>query len=373
MSAPDSDPAPPGNPTAAAALAAEDVAELEAATWALRRRSGLDATARAAFDAWLAADARHACLLAELEATQNRLQALRAASRSAPPHPSASGRRPGTHPVRRPAPAARAGLLSRAGAVACVGLLAVGLWWAQARWPTPFEQRYATAPGELRELRLPDGATSGEPGSQLTLDTATRLDVRLLGDRREVTLHEGQALFSVRSDAGRPFDVRAGALRISVTGTRFSVRRTDAGLDAGQVVVGVEQGRVRVDSLGTRAGEGHHGLDLTAGQMVRADAQGRLGAVQPLETDAAGSWRGGRLVFEQIPLATAIAEFARYGRHGLTVRDPAVAALRIGGSFRPEDWQAFADALPRILPVRLARGASGLEVVARPPGDDGDT
>ena len=55
--------------------------------------------------------------------------------------------------------------------------------------------------------------------------------------------------------------------------------------------------------------------------------------------DARGFEKGGY----GVPLAQALAEFERYGDTGLVVRDPAIAALKVHGSFELQqvgglDW-----------------------------------
>ncbi|MFS2055731.1 iron dicitrate transport regulator FecR, partial [Variovorax sp. CT11-76] len=82
---------------------------------------------------------------------------------------------------------------------------------------------------------------------------------------------------------------------------------------------------------------------------------------------AAGAllWREGRANFENTPLAQALAEFERYGPTGLTVRDPAVAAMRINGSFDLRQFGAFAKALPQVLPVRLQPREGTTEIAPR--------
>jgi transmembrane sensor len=167
-----------------------------------------------------------------------------------------------------------------------------------------------------------------------------------------------------------------------VVGTRFSVQHTGTGLDAGQTVVAVEEGRVRVERRrsGTSGSDDFQAtqdvasstdmssdqpVELTAGQTVVADAQGHIGPVAALAANGVAPWRDGRLSFDQTPLAQAIAEFDRYGRTGLVVRDPAVAALPVGGSYSLQQWQRFAETLPQVLPVRLVRRGEVTEVVAR--------
>lgn len=336
----------------------QDSAELQAALWATRRHEGLDATAEARFQQWLAADPAHAAAYAGLsqglegvrQLPHDRVQALRDSLRG----PARATARP------RPASAARRAwlldLLPRTAAAAAVAAMAGGGWlgWDHWRAQPVFSRQYATARGQRLNVELPDGST-------LQLDAATRAEVLVYRQRREVRLLDGQAMFAVSPDAARPFEVRAGAALITVVGTRFSVRHTQAGLDAGKTVVAVESGRVRV--AGT-ASAGQAPVELAAGQGVSADGQGRLQDIVALQPEGVAAWRTGRVSFNDTPLDQALAEFERYGDTGLLVRDPAVAALRLGGSFELRQVGAFAQALPYLLPVRLARRGAVTEIVA---------
>lgn len=353
-------PAAPAAPAAASARARPDDTALEqaAATWALRRRAGLDAAGAAQLQEWLAADPEHAAALQAFSATLERVRALPAedAQRWRPqPAGAATAPRRGWRPWL---PHAAAAVV----AIAVVGGGWVG-WWRQ---PT-FEQAYATTRGQQIRATLPD---AGADGSTLQLDTATRVNVRLFRDRREVELRDGQAVFSVHPDSTRPFHVLAGDLRITVVGTRFSVRHTASGMDAGRTVVAVEEGHVRVAAIprgvpaAGAAGAGA-AVDLRAGQTVSGTGQGQLGPVATIAPAAVGAWRSGRLGFHQVPLGQALAEFERYGPTGLVVRDPAVAALQVSGSYGVLQSQRFAEFLPQLLPVRLQRQGGTTEIVAR--------
>lgn len=374
---------PPSLPAAASSTEADDALahedfeqdqdplDIAAATWATRRRAGLDAHGQAELSAWLAADPRHAAALAGMDATfehvrRTRPQALaRPASRTAMASDRAA-RRPAAKPPRGPSwpPGSPRPAMARLGrqatAVAFVASLTSLSWIGWSHWqslPT-FEQAYATARGQQLDVRLPDASPRG---SLLQLDTATQVDARLFRDHREVRLQDGQALFSVHADASRPFHVLAGGVRVTVVGTRFSVRHTAAGLDAGRTVVSVEEGRVTVQ--GTDASTDV--IELSAGQAVVADAGGHLGPVQAVATDTVASWRDGRISFDQTPLAQAVAEFERYVDTGLVIRDPAVASLPVGGSYELRQLQRFVEALPQVLPVRLVRQGRETEIRAR--------
>lgn len=344
----------------------QDPLDIAAATWVSRRHQGLNAQGEAELQAWLDADPRHADAFEDMAGTLGDLQQL-------PENDVASLKTwlpetPAIPPVRLPATPrglshGSSWLPRLATAVIAVALIGGGLMgWGHWRGLPTFEQAYATTRGQQLTIRLPDAKTGS--ASTIELDTATRADARLYRDRREVHLTAGQAMLSVAPDAGRPFQVIAGQLRITVTGTRFSVRHTASGLEAGQTVVSVEEGHVRVEQLADQT-KAKDPVVLKAGQKVVADHAGRLGPVQQVPPLSIATWRGGRLSFDQTPLAQAVAEFERYGHTGLVVRDPDVASLPIGGSYNVRQFQRFVEGLPYVLPVRLIPLGDLTEVVAR--------
>lgn len=374
----------------------QDPLDIEAAIWVVRKRNGLDAEGEAELQSWLDADPSHAGAFEDMDATFREVKqlpgddvaALKAVlpersqvevitPRSIPQSVGRSGRTPAHH---RPGPGWRrwlpapGPLFPPAAAVALAFAVIGGGWlgWGHWRQMPTFEQAYITERGQQITVSLPDGVGTG---STLQLDTATRTEVSLYRDRREVRLTDGQAMLTVYADARRPLHVRVGPLRITVVGTRFSVRHTRTGLDAGQTVVSVEEGHVRVaraegietgrESSVSAAGIDNSTVDLTAGQSVVADDHGRIGPVTSVSPAAIAPWREGRLSFDQTPLAQAIAEFERYGQTGLVVRDPVVAALPVGGSYSLRQFRHFVGTLPQILPVRLVQHGAVTEVAAR--------
>lgn len=346
--------------------------DMEAATWAVRRRNGLDANGAAELRAWLDMDPQHAAALDDMDAMLGEVQQLPDDAvdtlKAGLAQPAGAQGRQAPVAARPASPGRRQWLLGwgaivpQAAAAATAFSVVGGGWMGWDYWqqqPT-FEQAFSTERGQRRMVNLPDAK---DAGSRLQLDTATRLEARLYRDRREVRLHDGQAMFTVQPDSDRPFHVWAGALRITVVGTRFSVRQTASGLDAGQTVISVEEGRVRLARAGADAALGP--VELTAGQMVVADEAGRISPVTRVRAAVIAPWREGRLNFDQTPLDQAIAEFERYGPTGLVVRDPAVAAWPVGGSYSVHQWQRFAATLPHVLPVRLEQRGDHTEIVAR--------
>ncbi|MGJ7495329.1 FecR family protein [Variovorax sp. RT4R15] len=346
-------PQPPADPPAAPSPEIEGAA----LDWFVRRGGGrIDAAEETAFQAWLATDGRHRAAFAHWQRDWSALDALPAEGlRTLRKRLSADKAAAHAAPLRR---AWWRGLADWApqGAFAAVLLMVVGgSYLAWSHWQQPlFAQSFATARGQQLDVALPDG-------SRLRLDTATRADVTLYRQRRELRLPEGQTVLQVKGDAARPFDVLAGPLRITVVGTRFSVRYTPGLSDKEGVHVAVEEGRVRV-ARADRAASGA-AVELGAGQQVASDAAGMLGEVSAVPAAGIAPWRESRVSFDNTPLARALAEFERYGPTHLVVRDPGVAALRVTGTFDPRRLDNFSRVLPQVLPVRLRAQDGVTEIV----------
>ena len=201
--------------------------------------------------------------------------------------------------------------------------------------PAPYTAEYSTALGERRHVALPDG-------SIIDMNSRSRLQVNFEKERRGVELIEGEAMFSVEHDTSRPFVIDAGNGQVTVTGTRFDVRR-----DLSETRVAVEQGTVKVQ------GQGADFVSLSAGLGTRIDAQGTVAtayAVNPAELTA---WRSGKLVFNNASLSEVAAEVSRYREKPLTVGSDKVGNLRLTSVFKSDNTDALLKALPSILPVAV--------------------
>jgi len=306
--------------------------EDQAAQW-LARQDGapLGASAQAQLEAWLEADVHHRVAYLRLRAAWRRADALGGVAGHAAPVPVP---RPAPAPPAAPFPAWRlaAGLLLACGLGAA---LAPDLGWRQGA-------RYATRTGENRTVALADG-------SRLTLNTATRLRAAPDGQRK-VWLDRGEAYFDIAPDPARPFVVDAGASRVTVLGTRFTVRR-----DGESVSVLVEQGRVRVSARDAPLAP-EQVVELTRNQEARAEAGHiRHAERSQVQTEQRMAWRAGRIVFDGATLGDAVAEFNRYNERQLVLADRTAAALPIGGSFAPTNLDGF---------VRLLEQGFGLQAQA---------
>ena len=284
--------------------------DLAAASWQVRRQDGLTTQEEAQFQAWLASNATHRQAYSRMEGVWSGLGEL---------HPTALAQLARAVPARKK-PASGLQRLATAALAVCVSG-AGWLGWDHYQRQPVFHESFASARGELLDVHLPDG-------SVMKLDTATRVEVTLYRQRREVRLPEGQVMFSVRHDIQKPFEVLTDTLRVTVVGTRFAVRNTHAGFGQAGEAVTVEDGRVRVATAVSASA-----VELTAGESVQANRTGALGTVDTRLAHGALLWREGRINFDGTPLAQAVAEFERYGDTGLVIKDPTVAAMRVNGSF----------------------------------------
>jgi transmembrane sensor len=225
---------------------------------------------------------------------------------------------------------------------AAAALLAVGLsLGGMGLWRgSPAGEEHRTAVGARLPLALADG-------SSVLLNTDTRLRVSMSADVRMVRLDQGEAYFEVAHNSAQPFVVEAAGQRITVLGTKFSVRR-----DADNVQVRVVEGRVKVQNAGIFSADQGKVLERNE---VALKSSGALQVFSRPETRLADdlSWRAGRIVFDRTTLADAATEFNRYNDRKLSIADTATAAIRIGGRFEVANVDAFA---------RLLREGFGVEV-----------
>jgi transmembrane sensor len=152
----------------------------------------------------------------------------------------------------------------------------------------------------------------------IALAPSTRLVARG-GNATDLELVQGDAYFTVSHDPSRPLSIRAGEYAVSDIGTTFGIN-----LSPQAVAVSVAEGRVSVTP-----GRGDV-TKLGPGQQLiadRSDGTAQLGTVSAKDV---GSWRRGRLVYNNAPLAVVAADISRYSGKTVTV-DPALSDRQFSG------------------------------------------
>jgi len=257
-----------------------------------------------AFTLWLEADPAHAAAYDAVARADRHLAAVDAARLATP--------------VTRPL---RIGILARfAGKPAWIGtacaaslaaLLVVGTMRTGGK-----DSHYivGTAAGTARTIAL--------DGSKVVLNGATRITFDR-NNPRTARLEQGEALFSVRHDADKPFTVKVGRFRVEDLGTVFNMVR-----DGGRLSVAVAEGRVMVDPDGAR-------LTLGAGDAVTIDE--RLNLVTRSRAAKVGGWRQGDLEFTDTPLADVASAIHRATGAQIAVavplsRAPFTGNIRVSGT-----------------------------------------
>ena len=204
---------------------------------------------------------------------------------------------------------------------------AVGVNWLRTPAPAS-DDRYLTAVGEQRSLRLADG-------TQVMLDTDSVIVARFSDERREVEVDRGRVQFQVAADAARPFSVKAGNGLIRDIGTTFQVIKTDS-----TVNVGLLEGEVTVSN-----GVAQADSTLKPGQQLSYDHSGRMSPPEPLDLSAAQAWPAGDLVFKNRRLDALLIEMNRYSATKLRLADPALGKITVSGVFHIGDQAALLEAL----------------------------
>lgn len=291
---------------------------------ALQAEDATDAT-RQAWQQWLKAHPDHALAWQCIEAVNGRLRALSSPEGSAVAHATLA---PPRSPRRREAAKTLALLLFTGG----------GAWMVQER--APWREWVAderTRVGERRPVTLTDGTV-------VSLNTDSAFNVRFSGSARRVQLLAGEIMVVTGKDGGtgaRPFTVETAQGELQPLGTRFTVRLQP---EASQVAV--YEGAVAI-----RLRDGH-GLarTLQAGEQARF-TRTAIGESAPANA-ADTAWVDSMLVATGMRLDRFLAELSRH-RPGLLHCDPAIAGLRVSGTYPLADTDRVLDMLRTTMPVEI--------------------
>jgi len=262
-----------------------------------------------------------------------------------------------------------------AAALAATLALAVIGWFTTDAWLHP--SRITTAIGEQRSVTLSDGSVV-----HLNTDSEVRIDLE--EHERRVTLERGEARFTVAKDKTRPFLVMTRQATVRAVGTVFNVQAS-----SDRTAVTVIEGRVafrsraeRDNPEAARAMEALPSISTTLlipHSPVRAVRELELGAGQEATATEAGellpnvgpsveralAWSERRLVFRDELLTDVIAEFNRYHERPIRIEDPALAAIRISGTFDASDPDSLIEYLEHYENVKTSREPDGTQVVTR--------
>jgi transmembrane sensor len=312
----------------------------EAAEWRERMVEPSDAT-RAAFEAWRCMSADHAAAYAQVSAARDAAQALAEEPAMLSLRQQTLARATLT---RKPLVSKRKAVAAAVLLLAGAPLAALGIHAWAPRTTQATGETFRTGIGQQADVTLPDGST-------VTLDTASRLEVRYDGDARRVLL-DGQGWFRLKP-SDKPFLVTAGGRSFSADQGSFDIRT-----DPGQVRAFAADGQLAL------AG-GDSSVALATGNLLAV--RGSDVTIRKLDDPASFTgWRTGLLQFDDVPLAEAAGELNRYRRHPIRIADSRAASLRVSGAFHTAETPAFVDALTAGFPVRVKQDSSeGIVIASR--------
>ncbi|WP_082885730.1 FecR family protein [Methylomonas koyamae] len=293
----------------------------QAIDWLLRLESA-DCTPaeRAAFEAWLARDEGHERIYRQIARRWRQLDGFK--GQDFPVRAAALTYR---RPRRR---------LAESALAACL-MLGLGVATFSERGWYGRNAVYATERGASRTVQLADG-------SRLELSPDSELTVHLDRWRRSLVLIKGEAYFDVAHDRDRPFQIEVGGASVVDLGTRFDVR-----LHNDEVAIAVVEGAVRVDHIESR--------EIHANQALSFDRKGRFRELPANQIAMQTAWREGRLIFENRRLDEVLAELERYHDIRLTLADPALAKLKVSGTFHTDNLDAALNIIAMTLPIDIRR------------------
>lgn len=255
------------------------------------------------FTRWLEADARHGAAFDEIALLDDRLDLAKPMLARACPSADDDDVRP------RPAYRQR-WFLTAAAAAAVLGVGVIGTQLPLRPDTSRSAQVVQTKAGEVREVMLADG-------SKAVLGAGSVLHIA--GRDTPIAL-EGSAVFEIRHDEAHPLIVQAGGYEIRDVGTRFEVSTAP-----GMFRVAVAEGLVAVRSPDA-VGE----VTVGAGQSLTALGNSGALALGVFQPKRIGSWRGGQLAYDDVPLGLVVAEVSRYTGQRLEL-EPRLAGRRFSG------------------------------------------
>jgi transmembrane sensor len=197
-------------------------------------------------------------------------------------------------------------VLSRAAAILFIPLLVTSLLYIyknlnQAKGEQLFTEINATFGSKLR-TQLPDGSVVW-----LNSGSTLKYPQTFSKKNRQATL-SGEAYFEITSDRLHPFVINTDVLDLRVLGTKFNV---NAYPEENQVSVTLEQGKIAIEKPGISKKTSQVCFLEPGEHGVFQKGSGAMSKVLT-KTDKYTSWKDGKLIFRNDPLALVIKRLERW-------------------------------------------------------------
>ena len=218
-------------------------------------------------------------------------------------------------------------------------------------WPQHQAPHYATAGGETKTIVLADNST-------VTLSAKTTLVVDYSKQQRRVHLLTGEAIFTVKHNDPRPFNVDTSIGLVTAVGTQFDVRQRNDAL----MSVDVLEGRVQVRD---QASKQPVGLQLDAGENVAISKDAGFSPKQASEPSRIHAWENGKLLFAAVDLEDAVYEMNLFSNQQLVLVDKSLGKRKVSGVFRFGEADLFVRAVDDLLGATGGEKGQILSIVSR--------
>jgi transmembrane sensor len=242
--------------------------------------------------------------------------------------------------------------------VALVGLFSVNPSWLPLQMDDQKSQAlnaqlFQTGTGEQSTIILPDG-------SQLTLNTNSRVRYDFSKNERALYLEQGEVHVQVAHNKQRPFNAYAGGRFVQAVGTAFNLEITEDQqveliVTEGKVLVGAHSGKLPVKSNSVAKAEKPQQLLRAGQQILLGDAREESNMLEPAEIDVKLSWQKGNLIFRGESLESAIAEIERYTTVEFVIVDEDLKQVRVAGLFKAGDVDGLLQTLQQNFNVTYQR------------------
>jgi transmembrane sensor len=284
----------------------------------------MTAEERAQFDSWRRQSFAHERTFQEISALWNDPDLFQAATEVQQTIPLLAPSPPPHRPGRR--------MLAATAAILMV--MTVMLYQLDLR--LVIQSDYVTAAGEHHTLTLADQST-------VILNSRSAVAAAYGPEVRLVRLLKGEALFHVQPDKTRPFLVEQQGVVTRAVGTSFIVRERREGVQITVIegIVSVQPGHPNSSSI-----------SLASGQQAIVYLDG-ASSIRSIDTEVASAWVQGRLVFDTMPFSEVLEEVARYHPGYVGLWNPALAELRVSGSYNLANTSLILASLAQTLPVHM--------------------
>ena len=313
----------------------------EAGDWLAKLDRGLSSSEERQFQAWLFDHDDNYAVFSQLAQVWDRMDVL---SRLAEIYP--------IEPVRKHS---RSYLLPIAASL----LMAAGVVY----WMLPRQsiETLSETVARSHDLSIPDLYQTGigqqksvslQDGTQLMLNTNSRVSVVYSANNRFLLLERGEMHVDVAHDPGRPLSVMAQGRIMQAVGTEFNVEITDVQniellVTEGVVMVGIVNSPMSDQVTSEPIVLAPDSSLITAGfQAVIDSTDDSEQSVEPAAVDTEEiavklSWREGNLIFRGERLEDAITEIGRYTAVEFVFLDEEAKTMRVAGLFKAGDVEGL--------------------------------